>query len=60
MTSVEDNDEVRYLYKFSMDNKLQTATIYLGTEIMEIFNRRKELENEIKHYEERNRRKTGS
>src|SRR5690625_3757950 len=60
MISVENDGEVRYLYRFSMDNKLQTATIYLGSETMEIFNRRKELENEIKHYEEKTRREVGS
>lgn len=43
MISIEDDDVVRYLYKFSMDNKLQTATIYLGAETMEIFNRQREL-----------------
>lgn len=60
MISIEDDDEVRYLYEFSMDNKLQKATILLDSERMEIFNRSKELKNVIKYYEERTRRKIGS
>ena len=59
MKSIEDEEEVRYIYRFSMDNKLQEAIIIYGSEKMEIFNRSKELKTVIKNHEKRTVKKIG-
>lgn len=51
MTSLENQEEVHYLYVFDKNEHLQTAKILYGSEELEIFNRSKELEKLIHDYE---------
>ncbi|EAE3409303.1 TPA: hypothetical protein PNM84_001355 [Listeria monocytogenes] len=50
MSSLEDDEEIKYFYKFDMSDKLQQATILYGLEEIEIFNRNKELTAAIEEY----------
>lgn len=51
MTSIEDNEEVHYLYEFDRNDNLKTAKILYGSEELEIFNRSKELKHLINQHE---------
>jgi len=50
MKSVEDEEEVSYLYEFSLDGKLIKAISKTNTETDEFFNREKELDISIEEY----------
>lgn len=59
MKSIENNEEIRYLYEFGMDNKLQRAQIFSDVEVMEIFNRSKELKIALENYDIKVTKKSG-
>ncbi|KSU23181.1 hypothetical protein M20_0252 [Lactococcus lactis subsp. lactis] len=52
MSSIEEGELVKYLYQFDLTDKLNCATIILGKEKIEIFNRKNELEVSLREYVE--------
>lgn len=59
MISIEDEEEIRYIYEFDSEDKLQKAKILYGIEKMEIFNRNDELKLLLSEYENKKVRKLG-
>ena len=59
MISIENEEEIRYMYEFDEEDKLQKATILYGIEKMEIFNRNNELKLLLSEHENKKVRKLG-
>ena len=59
MISIENEEEIRYMYEFDAEDKLQKATILYGIEKMEIFNRNNELKLLLSEHENKKVRKLG-
>ena len=59
MISIENEEEIRYMYEFDEEDKLQKATILYGIEKMKIFNRNNELKLLLSEHENKKVRKLG-